>query len=112
PVPCNSLIPRLRTLLTEKTDRLLLRIIRANFSTQYASHAPSLAVFRDAVAVHGTEVDDTLLQDFRSHVALMDYGSYKPFVAKFNEQPCKESEVENLFSPGLPFALVFSSTTS
>ncbi|KIJ19631.1 hypothetical protein PAXINDRAFT_166730 [Paxillus involutus ATCC 200175] len=112
PVPCNSLTPKLRTLLTEKTDRLLLRIIRANFSTQFASHASSLAVFRDAVTAHGTEVDDTLLQDFRSHVALMDYESYKPFVAKFNEHPCKESEVENLFSPGLPSALVSSSATS
>ncbi|KAF8839245.1 hypothetical protein BDN67DRAFT_970390 [Paxillus ammoniavirescens] len=112
PVPCNSLTPKLRTFLTEKTDRLLLRIIRANFTTQFASYAPSLAVFRDVVTAHGAEDDDTLLQDFRSHVALMDYESYKPFVAKFNEQPCKESEVENLFSPGLPFALVLSSTTS
>ncbi|KIJ13247.1 hypothetical protein PAXINDRAFT_170699 [Paxillus involutus ATCC 200175] len=112
PVPCSSLSPKLRTLLTEKTDRLLLRIIRANFNTQYASRAPSLAVFRDVIAGHGTEVDDTLLQDFRSHVALMDYESYKPFVARFNEQPCKESEVENLFAPGLPFALGLSSSTS
>ncbi|KAF8836528.1 hypothetical protein BDN67DRAFT_1014641 [Paxillus ammoniavirescens] len=78
PVPYNSLTPKLRTLLTEKNDRLLLRIVRANFSTKFASQAPSLAAFRDVVAAHGTEVDDTLLQDFRSHVALMDYASYKP----------------------------------
>ncbi|KAF8836524.1 hypothetical protein BDN67DRAFT_974069 [Paxillus ammoniavirescens] len=112
PVPCSSLSPKLRTLLTEKTDRLLLRIIRANFNTQYALQAPSLASFRDVVSAHGTEVDVTLLQDFRSHVALMDYESYKPFVAKFNEKPCKESEVKNLFAPGLPFALALSSSTS
>ncbi|KIJ13248.1 hypothetical protein PAXINDRAFT_100832 [Paxillus involutus ATCC 200175] len=109
---CSSLSPNLRTLLTEKTDRLLLRIVRANFNTQYASQAPSLAAFRETVAAHGTEVDDALLQDFRSHVALMDYESYKPFVARFNEQPCKESEVKNLFAPGLPFALALSSSTS
>ncbi|KIJ05378.1 hypothetical protein PAXINDRAFT_21352 [Paxillus involutus ATCC 200175] len=112
PVPCSSLTTELRALLTERTDRLLLRIIRANFSTKFASQAPSLAIFRDVVAAHGTEVDGTLLQDFRNHVALMDYESYKPFVARFNEQPCKESEVENLFSPGLPFSLVGSSATS
>ncbi|KIJ06317.1 hypothetical protein PAXINDRAFT_103419 [Paxillus involutus ATCC 200175] len=112
PVPYNSLTPKLRTLLTEKNDGLLLRIIRANFNTQYASQAPSLAAFRDVVAAHGTEVNNTLLQDFRSHVALMDYASYKPFVAKFDERPCKESEIENLFAPGLPFSLVWSSTTS
>ncbi|KAF8836519.1 hypothetical protein BDN67DRAFT_911028 [Paxillus ammoniavirescens] len=111
-IPCSSLTPRLRALLTEKTDRLLLRIIRANLNTQYASQAPSLVAFRETVAAHGTEVDDTLLQDFRGHVALMDYESYKPFVVRFNEQPCKESEVENLFSPGLPFSLALSSSTS
>ncbi|KIJ06281.1 hypothetical protein PAXINDRAFT_140712 [Paxillus involutus ATCC 200175] len=42
----------------------------------------------------------------------MDYESYKPFVARFNEQPCRESEVENLFAPGLPFSLALSSSTS
>ncbi|KIJ12249.1 hypothetical protein PAXINDRAFT_101282 [Paxillus involutus ATCC 200175] len=112
PVPYNSLTPKLRTLLTEKNDRFLLRIIRANFNTQYASQAPSLAAFHNVVVAYGIEVDNTLLQDFRSHVALMDYASYKPFVAKFDEWPCKESEIENLFAPGLPFSLVWSSTTS
>ncbi|KAF8839600.1 hypothetical protein BDN67DRAFT_969812 [Paxillus ammoniavirescens] len=112
PVPCSSLTPKLRAVLTEKIDRLLLRIIRANFNTQYASQASSLAAFRDIISAHGTEVDGTLLQGFRSHVALMDYESYKPFVARFNEKPCKESEVENLFAPGLPSFLGLTSTTS
>ncbi|KAF8836515.1 hypothetical protein BDN67DRAFT_974055, partial [Paxillus ammoniavirescens] len=112
PVPCSSLTRKLQTLLTERIDRILLRIVRANLNTQYASQAPSLAAFRDVVAAHGTQVDGILSQDFRSHVALMNYESYKPFVAIFNEQPCKESEVENLFAPGLPFALALSSTTS
>ncbi|KIJ13239.1 hypothetical protein PAXINDRAFT_13998 [Paxillus involutus ATCC 200175] len=112
PAPCSSLTPELRKILTEKTDRLLLSIIRANFNTQYASQASSLIAFRDVVSAHGMEVDSTLLQDFQSHVALMDYESYKPLVARFNEQPCKESEVENLFAPGLPFFLALTSTTS
>ncbi|KAF9234047.1 GH3 auxin-responsive promoter [Melanogaster broomeanus] len=112
PVPCKSLTSKLQTVLTEKTERLLARIIRDNFTTQYASQAPSLAEFRDVVSSHGTEFDATLLQDFRSHVPLMGYDSYKPFVAKFNEQPCKESEVENMFAPGLPRFLAGSSSTS
>jgi auxin responsive GH3 family protein len=112
PVPCKSLTPKLHAILTETTDRLLLDVIRANFSTQYASQAPSLAEFRDAVSVHGMDVDATLLQDFRSRVALMDYESYKPFVARFDEKSCKESEVENLFAPGLPQYLAQSSSTS
>ncbi|KAF9234048.1 GH3 auxin-responsive promoter [Melanogaster broomeanus] len=112
PVPCKSLTSQLQTVLTEKTEHLLARIIRDNFTTQYASQAPSLAEFRDVVSSHGTEFDATLLQDFRSHVPLMDYDSYKPFVAKFNEQPCKESEVENMFAPGLPRFLAGSSSTS
>ncbi|KAF9220218.1 hypothetical protein BS17DRAFT_350535 [Gyrodon lividus] len=112
PVPCRFLTSKLRTLLTERTDRLLLRIVQANFNTKYASQSPSLAKFRDVITLHGMEVDGTLLQDFRNHVPLMDYESYKPFVARFDEQPCKESEVENLFSPGLPVYLAVSSSTS
>ncbi|KIJ13242.1 hypothetical protein PAXINDRAFT_14001 [Paxillus involutus ATCC 200175] len=112
PVPYKSLTPKLRTVLTETIDRLLLRIIRNYSNTQYASQAPSLAGFRNVVSAHGTEVDSTLLQDFRSHVELMEYESYKPFVARFNEHPCKESEVENLFAPGFPFSLASSSSTS
>jgi auxin responsive GH3 family protein len=112
PVPCKSLTPKLHAILTETIDRLLLNIIRANFSTQYASQAPSLAQFRDVVSAHGMDADATLLQDFRSHVALMDYESYRPFVARFNEKLCKESDVENLFAPGLPLFLAQSSSTS
>ncbi|KAF9221101.1 hypothetical protein BS17DRAFT_768874 [Gyrodon lividus] len=112
PVPCRSLTLKLRELLAERTDRLLLRIVRANLNTQYASQSPSLAEFRNVITPHGTEVDGTLLQGFRNHVPLMDYESYKPFVARFDEQPCKESEVENLFAPGLPVYLAVSSSTS
>jgi len=91
----------------------LLQIIRDNFTTQYASQACSLAGFRDAVSAHGgTEVDETLLADFRSHVPLSDYDSYKPFIDKFNVQPCKEEDVQNMLSPGLPDFFALSSATS
>ena len=99
--------------LAEQTNRALLKIIRDNFNTQYATQALSLSGFRDAVSAHGgTEVDATLLADFRTHVPLSNYDCYKPFADKFNVQPCKKEEVENLFAPGLPDFLATSSGTS
>ncbi|KAH0828161.1 GH3 auxin-responsive promoter [Lanmaoa asiatica] len=99
--------------LSEKTNRALLEIIRDNFNTQYATQATFLAGFRDAVSVHDAiEVDATLLADFRSHVPLSTYDWYKPFVDKFNARPCKEEDVVNLLSPGLPDFLAYSGGTS
>ena len=98
---------------SQTLQHALVKIIRDNFNTQYASKAVSLTKFRDAVSTHGgTEVDATLLADFRSHVPLSNYDSYKPFVDKFNIQPCKEEDVMNMFSPGLPDFLASSSATS
>ncbi|KAF8134275.1 GH3 auxin-responsive promoter-domain-containing protein [Boletus edulis] len=82
--------------LPEKMNLSLLRIIRDNFNTQYASQVASLAEFR------GTELDASLLADFRAH----------PFVDKFNAQPCKEEDVINMFSPGFPDFFALSSATS
>jgi len=99
--------------LVDQTNLALLKIIRDNFATQYASQACPLAGFRDAVSAHGgTEVDATLLADFRAHVPLSDYDSYKPFIDKFSVQPCKEEDVLNMFSPGLPDFFALSSGTS
>ena len=98
---------------SQTLQHALVKIIRDNFNTQYASQAVSLTKFRDAVSTHGgAEVDATLLADFRSHVPLSNYDSYKPFVDKFNIQPCKEEDVMNMFSPGLPDFLASSSATS
>ncbi|KAF8431082.1 GH3 auxin-responsive promoter [Boletus edulis BED1] len=106
------LTPELRSSLTKRTDLYLLDIITANLPTQYASQAPSLAPFRDVVSVHGTAVVATLLNDFRSYVPVTDYEVYKPWIARFHEIPCKESRVNNLFAPGLPFYIGMSSSTS
>jgi hypothetical protein len=98
---------------SETLQHTLVQIIRDNVNTQYASQAVSLAEFRDAVSTHGgTEVDATLLADFRSHVPLSDYDSYKPFIDKFSVQPCKEEDITNMFSPGLPDFFASSSATS
>ncbi|KAI9568804.1 GH3 auxin-responsive promoter [Boletus coccyginus] len=100
--------------LAEQTNRTLLDIVRVNFNTQYASKADLLAGFRDAVSAHGgsTHVDATLLANFRSHVPLSNYDAYKPFVDKFSARPCKEEDVLDLFSPGLPEFFFVSSATS
>ncbi|KAF8547319.1 hypothetical protein OG21DRAFT_1607449 [Imleria badia] len=99
--------------LQERTNLALLDIVRDNFNTQYASKAPSLARFRDAVDANGgTFNDDSLLADFRSYVSLSTYDAYKPFVDKFNARPCKEEDVKDLLSPGLPDFLAVSSATS
>ena len=77
--------------------------------------APDLSGFRGAVATHGgiDAVDDaTLLADFRAHVPLSNYSCYKPFVDKFNVQPCKKEDVENLLAPGFPEFLATSSATT
>ena len=77
--------------------------------------APDLSGFRGAVATHGgiDAVDDaTLLADFRAHVPLSNYSCYKPFVDKFNTQPCKKEDVENLLAPGFPEFLATSSATT
>ncbi|KAI9458738.1 GH3 auxin-responsive promoter [Boletus coccyginus] len=110
--PSTVLTPELRTSLTKRTDRFLLNIITANSTTQYASQTPSLTRFRDAISVHGTAVDATLLDDFRNYVPVTDYESYKPWIVRFRETPCKESRVDNLLAPGLPYCLAVSSSTS
>ena len=99
--------------LAERMNHTLLDIIRGNFNTKYATQAPILSAFRDAVTAHGgTEVDATLLADFWAHVPLSNYDCYKPFADKFNMHPCKKEEVENLFAPGLPGFLAVSGGTT
>ena len=107
-----ALTPELRASLVARTDYFLFNIITANWTTQYATQAPSLAPFRDTLAAHGKAVYATLLDDFRSFVPVTDYESYKPWIARFHEIPCKESRVEDLFAPGLPYSLSMSSSTS
>ena len=99
--------------LAEQTNRTLLDIVRDNFNTQYAPKAALLAEFRNAISAHGgTPVDATLLANFRSHVPLSNYDAYKPFVDKFNALPCKEEDVLDLLSPGIPEFFFVSSATS
>ncbi|KAF8141160.1 GH3 auxin-responsive promoter [Boletus edulis] len=106
--------PEALAALREHTNRALLGIMRDNLGTKYASQATLLAGFRAAVSAHGgTDIDaNTMLADFRSHVPLSTYDAYKPFVDKFEARPCKEEDVVDLFSPGLPDFFAVSSATS
>ena len=105
--------PTAGSALAERTNHTLLKIVKANFNTKYAAQAPILSAFRDAVSAHGgTDADVTLIADFRTHVPLSSYDCYKPFVDKFNMQPCKKEEVDNLFAPGLPEFLAATSATT
>lgn len=104
--------PELQSIIIEKTESVLLKFVRTNLDTQYASKTPLLAEFRDAISAHGSASASLLVQDFRRCVPLSDYDAYKPFMAAFDKCICKETEVENLFAPGLPYLLAVSSSTS
>ena len=107
-----SLAPGLRQTVIEHTESNLLKIVRANLDTQYASKTPLLTEFHDAISARGSASDIELVDDFRRCVPLSDYDAYEPFMAAFTASPCKESELENLFAPGLPYTLAVSSGTS
>lgn len=110
--PLKVLTPELRSILHSRTDLFLLNVITANWTSQYASQTPTLAPFRDIVASHGSPFYAAILNDFRDYVPITTYDAYKPWVARFHEIPCKESRVENLFAPGLPYYVAMSSSTS
>jgi len=110
--PLTSLPPQLSAALKEETDRHLHNIIRANITSCYACSSPHLTDFRLAIADKDVKEDSTTLSDFRRLVPLTDYEAYRPWLAKFMERPCRVSEVENLFAPGLPNYLGVSSSTS
>ena len=107
-----SLTTELRRTVIERTEALLLKIVRANIDTKYASNTATLTEFRNAISAPGSALDTTLVEDFRRWVPLSDYDACKPFMAAFDKCPCKEAELENLFAPGLPFQLAVSSATS
>ncbi|KAG2071419.1 hypothetical protein BDR04DRAFT_1016106 [Suillus decipiens] len=56
--------------------------------------------------------DVEFLRSFRELIPTTNYDPYRPFIAKFFATPCKESDVKNMFAPGLPYCLAVSSTTS
>ena len=110
--PLTSLSPQLSASLKEDTDRRLQNIIGANITSRYASSASNLTDFRLAITDKDVKKDTSVPSDFSRLVPLTTYEAYRPWMAKFTERPCKLSEVENLFAPGLPSFLGVSSATS
>ncbi|KAG2120452.1 GH3 auxin-responsive promoter [Suillus discolor] len=96
----------------EHMNQALLQFIRPNSASQYAQHAPELANFREAIAHSDSKDDIDFLRSFREFVPTTDYEPYKPYIAKFFATQCKESDVTDLFAPGLPYCLAMSSMTS
>ena len=96
-----------------EVDHTLATIVKANHNTQFALIASELAVFRDATSGGVDGMDDaTLCKLFRGTVQLTTYDAYSPLVERFFEKPCRESSVVNLFAPGLPDFMSWSSSTS
>ncbi|KAG6328698.1 hypothetical protein ID866_10391, partial [Astraeus odoratus] len=115
PEPITVLTPELLDRLKERTEGTLVNLIKQNKDTRYACESPAFGNFRSALAAlenTADEVhDDRLLESYRSAIPLTTYDSYEPFINKFFDPHCKESEVKDMFSPGLPYFLAVSSAT-
>ncbi|KAG2145879.1 GH3 auxin-responsive promoter [Suillus clintonianus] len=109
--PLKSLTPELLTQLKEHNEKLLFEIISANSKSKFCQTADELSIFRNAVdSLH--EDEQGFLRNFRELVPLTVYDAYQPFVTRFLNTPCQESEVIDLFAPGFPAFIAVSSATS
>ncbi|KIJ62990.1 hypothetical protein HYDPIDRAFT_93334 [Hydnomerulius pinastri MD-312] len=81
-------------------------------NTQYVRGAHEFINFRAALVGSDLACHDHLVKTFRETIPFTDYNSYSPFFAKFEQQPCRENDVVDLFAPGLPDYLTTSSSTS
>ncbi|KAG1815072.1 GH3 auxin-responsive promoter [Suillus subaureus] len=108
----HSLSAELSQRLKDLLDQALLGFIRPNSVSQFAQHASELASFREAMAQRNSNDDAEFLRSFREFIPITNYEHYRPFIAKFFTTPCKESDLKNMFAPGLPYCLAVSSTTS
>ncbi|KAG6332157.1 hypothetical protein ID866_6929 [Astraeus odoratus] len=116
PPPTEALSPDLAEILQQRTRATLVALIKQHKHTRYFSESPVFGTF------HGTlenleggdhEVSDgVLFEIYRTTVPLTTYDSYEPFIAKFFESNCQESDVRDMFSLGLPHHIAVSSATS
>ncbi|KIK26206.1 hypothetical protein PISMIDRAFT_81879, partial [Pisolithus microcarpus 441] len=116
--PIGVLSPELFERVKERTEGTLLDLIKKNKDTRYVTESPVFDGFRSALG-HlrkdrgDDEVrDDMLLESYRSAIPLTTYDSYEPFVKKFLERNCQEDDVRDMFSPGLPYFVAVSSSTT
>ncbi|KAG2130869.1 GH3 auxin-responsive promoter [Suillus clintonianus] len=109
--PLKSLTPELLTQLKERSDKFLFETISTNWKCKFCQTADELSIFRHAVGSLNKD-EQEFLRNFRELVPLTVYDAYQPFVARFFDTPCQESEVIDLFAPGLPAFIASSSATS
>ncbi|OJA21411.1 hypothetical protein AZE42_01924 [Rhizopogon vesiculosus] len=106
----DSLPAELSQQLKEHVNRVLLDFIRPNSASQFAQNSPVLAKFREAIAQGDSKDDVEFLHNFTALVPITSYEPYQPFVAKFSATPCREADVKDMFSPGLPCFLAMTSS--
>ncbi|KAG0708382.1 hypothetical protein DFH29DRAFT_779542, partial [Suillus ampliporus] len=109
--PLKSLTPELLIQLKERSEKFLFEIISTNRKSKFCQTADELSIFRHAVKTFH-EDEQECLRNFRKLVPLTSYDTYEPFLARFFNEPCQESEVIDLFAPGFPAFLAVSSGTS
>ncbi|KAG6331779.1 hypothetical protein ID866_7311 [Astraeus odoratus] len=118
PEPIKVLSPQLFDRLKGRTERTLVDLINKNKDTRYVSESPALSSFRTAIQNLSEQQDDDevrddmLLESYRTAIPLTTYDSYEPFVDKLLNHKCQESDVRDMFSPGLPYFVAVSSSTS
>ncbi|KIJ60844.1 hypothetical protein HYDPIDRAFT_31893 [Hydnomerulius pinastri MD-312] len=114
PKPITVLTPELSRALKQRSESLLVDIIKKNHISRYVRESPSLLCFRNTLRDF-TIFQDTpapLLEHFRDTVPLSVYDTYEPFIRKLVEKPCKKVDVEDLLSPGYPSYVALSSFTT
>ncbi|KAI5986935.1 GH3 auxin-responsive promoter, partial [Pisolithus albus] len=117
PRPIHTLSPDLINILKNRVESTLVAVIKQNKHSRYFSESPVFADFHSALRNSGRDhdddtPDDILLKTFRSTIPLTSYDSYEPFVNKFLEETCREDDVRDMFSPGLPYYIAVTSSTS
>ncbi|KAI5985503.1 GH3 auxin-responsive promoter-domain-containing protein [Pisolithus albus] len=119
PTPITSLTPELVQRLREQAMDVLSYLVKTNSATTYFQESDVLPQFR--AALHLTHDGHTGIMDYspkelfdiyHNNVGLSVYKDYLPTIARFFEQPCNKSSVENLMAPGLPVFIAHSSGTS
>ncbi|KAH7909004.1 GH3 auxin-responsive promoter [Hygrophoropsis aurantiaca] len=110
--PIITLTPELQVQLKEHTEGLLNNIIHTNLRTRFVQEFDGLRKFRDAFELLKDHSAHETWECYRDSVPLTNYSTYEPFISRFLAEPCREDDVKDILSPGLPFFIAKSSGTS
>ncbi|KAH7907353.1 GH3 auxin-responsive promoter [Hygrophoropsis aurantiaca] len=110
--PITTLSPELQIQLKEHTEGLLTEIINTYLQTRFVQEFDGLRKFRDTIKQLKDRSAHEIWECHRDSVPITNYSTYEPFISRFLAEPCKEEDVKDLLSPGLPFFIALSSGTS